>query len=86
YCTVHIENAGGSVLEKDSMSIKLFPIVKKERVPELLMGLFPDYIIQKDFKGLPGPSMRRYVFRQTVWILVPTAIACYFYWPYGLWA
>ncbi|MFP3366183.1 PH domain-containing protein, partial [Pseudoalteromonas sp. SIMBA_148] len=54
YCTVHIENAGGSVLEKDSMSIKLFPIVKKERVPELLMGLFPDYIIEKDFKGLPG--------------------------------
>ncbi len=86
YCTVHIENAGGSVLEKDSMSIKLFPIVKKKRVPELLMGLFPDYIIEKDFKGLPGRSMRRYVFRQTVWILVPTAIACYFYWPYGLWA
>ncbi|MBN8194132.1 PH domain-containing protein [Bacillus sp. NTK074B] len=86
YCTVHIENAGGSVLEKDSMSIKLFPIVKKERVPGLLAGLLPDYIIENDFKGLPGRSMRRYVFRQTAWVLVPTAIACYFYWPYGLWA
>ncbi|MCA1061540.1 PH domain-containing protein [Rossellomorea aquimaris] len=86
YCTVHIENAGGSVLEKDSMSIKLFPIVKKEQVPDLLKGLFPDYIIQHDFKGLPGRSMRRYVFRQSAWVLVPTAAACYFYWPYGLWA
>ena len=53
YCTVHIENAGGSVLEKDSTSIKLFPIIKKEQVPELLNGLFPEYIIQDDFKGLP---------------------------------
>ncbi|WP_230980965.1 PH domain-containing protein [Rossellomorea arthrocnemi] len=86
YCTVHIENAGGSVLEKDSTSIKLFPIVKKERVPGLLKGLFPEYIIQEDFKGLPVRSMRRYVFRQSVWVLVPTAAACYFFWPYGLWA
>ncbi|PFG03949.1 PH domain-containing protein [Bacillus sp. es.034] len=86
YCTVHIENAGGSVLEKDSMSIKLFPIIKKEQVPELLNGLFPQYIIQDDFKGLPVSAMRRYVFRQSVWILVPLAAACYFFWPYGLWA
>ncbi|MCC5803992.1 PH domain-containing protein [Rossellomorea vietnamensis] len=86
YCTVHIENAGGSVLEKDSTSIKLFPIIKKEQVPELLNGLFPEYIIQDDFSGLPVSAMRRYVFRQSVWVLVPAAAACYFFWPYGLWA
>ncbi|QHE63622.1 PH domain-containing protein [Rossellomorea vietnamensis] len=86
YCTVQIENAGGSVLEKDSTSIKLFPIIKKEQVPELLNGLFPEYIIQDDFTGLPVSAMRRYVFRQSVWVLVPGAAACYFFWPYGLWA
>ncbi len=85
YCTVHIENAGGSVLEKDSTSIKLLPIVKKKWVPDLLMELFPDYIIQEEFKRLPKRSLRRYVFRQSIWVLVPTAAACYFFWPYGLW-
>ncbi|TMU83726.1 hypothetical protein FGG79_18675 [Bacillus sp. BHET2] len=85
YCTVHIENAGGSVLEKDSTSIKLLPIVKKKRIPELLSGLFPDYIIQEEFKRLPKRSLKRYVFRQSIWVLVPTAVACYFFWPYGLW-
>jgi putative membrane protein len=86
YCTVHIENAGGSVLEKDSTSIKLFPIVKKDRVSGLLKGLFPDYIIQDEFKGLPRRSLRRYVFRQSAWVLVPAAAASFFFWPYGLWA
>ena len=85
YCTVHIENAGGSVLEKDSTSIKLFPIVKKKRITGLLNDLFPDYVIHDDFKRLPGRSLRRYVFRQAIWVVVPTAAVCFMYWPYGLW-
>jgi putative membrane protein len=85
YCTVHIENAGGSVLEKDSTSIKLFPIVKKKRIPGLLNDLFPDYVIHDDFKRLPERSLRRYVFRQAIWVVVPTAAVCFMYWPYGLW-
>ena len=86
YCTVHIENAGGSVLEKDSTSIKLFPLVKKNRIPELLNRLFPEYAIHHEFKRLPSRSLRRYVFRQSIWVLIPTAAACFFFWPYGLWA
>ncbi|WP_173104438.1 PH domain-containing protein [Bacillus sp. KH172YL63] len=83
YCTVHIENAGGSVLEKDSTSIKLLPIVRKKRVAELLKGIFPDYVIEENYKRLPRRSLRRYVFRQSVSVLVLSGAACYFFWPYG---
>ncbi len=41
YCTVQIENAGGSALEKDSSSIKFFPIVKKRQSGRPVKWYFP---------------------------------------------
>ncbi|WP_064091066.1 PH domain-containing protein [Rossellomorea aquimaris] len=83
YCTVQIENAGGSVLDKESTTIKLFPLVKKKRIADLLDGIFHDYRIVSDFKRLPKRSLKRYVFRRTIWILIPGTIVTILYFPLG---
>jgi putative membrane protein len=84
YCTVVIENAGGSVLEKDSSTIKLIPVVKKKRVPGLLQAIFPDYELTEDFKRLPKRAIRKYIFRASFWLVVPVVILAVMYWPLGL--
>ncbi len=84
YCTVVIENAGGSVLEKDSSTIKLMPVVKKKRVPGLLNEIFPEYILTEDFQRLPKRALRRYIFRAADWVIIPVIIMAIMYWPLGL--
>jgi putative membrane protein len=84
YCTVVIENAGGSVLEKDSSTIKLIPVVKKKRVPGLLQAIFPDYVLTEDFHRLPKRALRRYIFRTADWVIIPVVILSIMYWPLGL--
>ena len=41
YATVYLEYAGGSVTEKDSLSVMLFPFVKKKGIQEKLELLIP---------------------------------------------
>ncbi|MGR3766574.1 PH domain-containing protein [Rossellomorea sp. NS-SX7] len=84
YCTVVIENAGGSVLDKDSSTIKLMPVVKKKRVPGLLHTLFPEYVLTEEFHRLPKRSLRRYIFRAADWVIIPVVILAIMYWPLGL--
>ncbi|OAT85125.1 hypothetical protein A6P54_19180 [Bacillus sp. MKU004] len=84
YCTVVIENAGGSVLEKDSSTIKLIPVVKKKRVPDLLQAIFPDYELTDEFKRLPKRAVRKYIFRASFWLIVPVVILAVMFWPLGL--
>jgi putative membrane protein len=84
YCTVVIENAGGSVLEKDSSTIKLIPVVKKKRVSELLQNIFPDYELAEDFQRLPKRALRKYIIRAVDWVLIPVVILSIMFWPLGL--
>jgi putative membrane protein len=84
YCTVVIENAGGSVLEKDSSTIKLIPVVRKKKVQGLLQAIFPDYELTEEFHRLPRRSLRRYIFRTAFWVIIPVVILAIMYWPLGL--
>ncbi len=84
FCTVVIENAGGSVLEKDSSTIKLMPVVRKKRVEGLLKEIFPDYELSESFDKLPRRALRRYIIRAAVWVLIPAVIAAILFWPFGL--
>jgi putative membrane protein len=84
YCTVVIENAGGSVLEKDSSTIKLIPVVKKKRVSALLQNIFPDYELAEDFQRLPKRALRKYIIRAVDWVIIPVVILSIMFWPLGL--
>ena len=43
YATVYLEYAGGSIGEKDSLTVMLFPFIKKKYLQENLQRLIPDY-------------------------------------------
>ncbi|MEW4221758.1 PH domain-containing protein [Rossellomorea marisflavi] len=85
YCSVQIENAGGSALEKDSSSIKLFPIVRKREVENLIAEIFPDYSVETEFNRLPVRSIRKYMIRAAAVGIIPTVVLSIFLWPYGMW-
>lgn len=81
--SVYVEYAGGSILDKESSHIMLFPLIKKDKIHELIRQFIPEYEVDVPFTPLPKRSYRRYLFR--VWIfLVPIAAAISFiYRPWG---
>lgn len=83
YATVYLEYAGGSVTEKDSLSVMLFPFVKKKGIQEKLELLIPGYVVNVPVTPLPARAYPRYVFRILIF-LIPIVIACvYFLHPWG---
>jgi putative membrane protein len=83
YATVYLEYAGGSVAEKESLTVMLFPFVKKKNVQEKLEQLIPDYVADLPLNSLPVRAYPRYVFRQWI-IFAPIIIVCIYFWrPWG---
>lgn len=82
--SVYVEYAGGSILDKESSHIMLFPLIKKEKIQGLIRQFIPEYEVEVPFTPLPKRSYQRYLFR--VWIfLAPIAAAISFiYRPLGL--
>ena len=64
YATVYLEYAGGSVTEKESLTVMLFPFVKKKGIQEKLELLIPDYVVNLPLTPLPARAYPRYVFHQ----------------------
>ncbi|MDQ0221331.1 hypothetical protein ELQ35_17730 [Peribacillus cavernae] len=83
YASVYVEYAGGSILDKESSHIMLFPLIKKEKIQEMIRQFIPEYEIQVQVNPLPKRSFKRYQFR--VWlIIIPAAAICsYLYQPWG---
>ena len=85
YASVHLESAGYGD-DKGTGSIVFFPLIKRERILNLLNDVLPDYQKNLDALTLPSRSLRRYIFRST--ILVTTATAGAWWWldlNLGIW-
>lgn len=83
YVTIVIDSAGGSVTEK-SETVKLVPLLKKDKAVELLTELFPEWEWNPEFVRAPKRSKKFYYRINTASLLIVGAVLSYFFYPYGL--
>ncbi|WP_456272673.1 PH domain-containing protein [Bacillus sp. AK031] len=86
YAAVQIESAGGSVLDKESSTIKLLPMVKKKKIASILQDTLPEYTFSEGFNLVPKRSLRRYLFRESFLVTLAAAGLSIAFWPLGLWS
>ncbi|WP_236017093.1 PH domain-containing protein [Siminovitchia sp. FSL H7-0308] len=84
YASVKIESAGGTVMEEDSSSIDLLPVVKKSQIPDILGEVLQEFSFVTDLKPAPKKSLRRYLFVKVLIAFVATIVLSATFWPYGL--
>lgn len=83
YGVVTVESAGGSMGGKDE-KIRLFPLIKKERMLPILQELFPDMEFQPELVKAPKRSVHFYYRLDFLWMLPLIGALSYFFYPYGL--
>ncbi|MBD8006763.1 PH domain-containing protein [Bacillus norwichensis] len=84
YASVSLESAGGSSTDLESSSMVLLPVVKRNKVADILENYLTDYVFKNDFKPAPSRSMRRYLFVKAVIAFIIAGVLTGFFWPYGL--
>lgn len=83
FATVYLEYAGGSLAEKESLKVMLFPLIKKKKLQENLERFIPNYLSDLSLNHLPSRAYSRYVFRKWLYY-APVIVACiYFLSPWG---
>ncbi|KYG57473.1 PH domain-containing protein [Planococcus maritimus] len=85
YVHVTVESAGGTLTDKDE-KIRLFPLVKQEKMKPVLDELFPDFDWSPELTRLPKRSRPFFYRLSIVWFVPAFAALGYFFYPYGLWA
>ncbi|QED46364.1 PH domain-containing protein [Cytobacillus dafuensis] len=83
YCTVFLESAGGSALDAESSKVMILPIVKKNRVSEILSPYLTDYHFEPGITPAPIRALKRYLLRGLLWSLPVAAIPVIFFRPWG---
>jgi putative membrane protein len=84
YATVYVESAGSAAEKETDFSTVLFPLVKKEKIKDLLETFTPDYAYTIPINPIPRRSFKRYILRSclpALAIVVPISI---FLRPWGL--
>ena len=83
FATVYLEYAGGSLGEKDSLTVMLFPIVKKKNIQEKFEQLIPDYETNLPINPIPSRAYPRYVIRCLPFFVFISIVCIYFFRPLG---
>ncbi|EDL63249.1 PH domain-containing protein [Bacillus sp. SG-1] len=86
YAAVQIESAGGSVLEKESSTIKVLPMIKKQHIAAVMKDILPEYRMSVDFEPVPAKSLKRYLFRESLLVTAVIIGLSIAFWPLGLWS
>lgn len=82
--TVYLEYAGGSSEDRESLSIMLFPLIKKKDLHKKIQEFLPGYETAVEIVPLPKRAYFRYVFRKGI-IFIPIIMALvWFFRPWGL--
>lgn len=84
FASVTLESAGGTVMDQDSSSIALLPVVKKSQIPEILGEALPEFSFVTDLKPAPKKALRRYLLIKVLLTLVAAVALSAIFWPYGL--
>jgi len=83
YCTVILESAGGSVGDKEQ-KIRLFPLVKKNKIEQPLQKLFTDLEIEPNWTLSPRRAKVYYYRLDFFWMIPAVVSVSYFFYPFGL--
>ncbi|GIN93449.1 UPF0699 transmembrane protein YdbT [Siminovitchia terrae] len=84
YASVSLESAGGSSTDLESSSMVLLPVVKRNKIADILEDYMTDYMFKNDFKSAPSRSLRRYLFIKSLIAFIIAGVLTGFFWPYGL--
>lgn len=83
YATVFIESAGGSLDKGEDFSTVLFPLIKKNKIEQLLKHFVPDYKLSDGLVQAPKRSIRRYLIRAVVPVIPIIIAISYLLNPWG---
>ena len=73
---LRVESAGyGAGTEDVAVSTTIFPLLPRREVVELLKEAAPEFAVEPKLRPLPRRSLRRYVFRSTVVVLLFAVVA-----------
>lgn len=73
---LRVESAGyGAGTEDVAVSTTIFPLLPRKEAVELLKEAAPEFAIEPELRPLPRRSLRRYVFRSTVLVLLLAIVA-----------
>lgn len=73
YASLHLESAAGYGDDKGTGSILFFPLIKRDRITSLMNEVLPEYQQEVNAVKPPSRSLRRYIFRSTVFVAAITA-------------
>lgn len=83
FATVYVETASGSIGNNENSKVMLFPIIKKQKIKQLIEPFKMDYVFDVPITHVPQRALKRYVFRQWIWLIPAIVIIVYFFRPYG---
>ncbi|WP_110926390.1 PH domain-containing protein [Bacillus massiliglaciei] len=83
YASVYVEYAGGSLKDKESTNVMLFPLIKKAELKELLQRFLPEYDVQEEFQQVPGSAYSSYLLRFLPVAVLLAAVCLWFLRPWG---
>ncbi|MBU8879883.1 PH domain-containing protein [Bacillus sp. FJAT-29790] len=81
--TVFIESAGGSAQNNESARVMILPIIKKNRIAEVLSPYLMDYSLETAVFPAPKRVLKRYLLRGTIMVLPVIAVPVLFFRPWG---
>ncbi|WP_258832639.1 PH domain-containing protein [Peribacillus frigoritolerans] len=81
--TVYIEYAGGSMEDKESLSIMLFPLIRKKHLQEKILEILPVYETDAEMTPIPKRALSRYVFRKFLYLIPIIGVLVWFFRPWG---
>ncbi|MGE7604890.1 PH domain-containing protein [Peribacillus sp. NPDC097675] len=82
--TVYLEYAGGSAEDRESLSIMLFPLIKKKDLPDKIREFLPGYETISDMTALPKRAFFRYVIRKGIIFIPIIGVLIWFFRTWGL--
>ncbi|WP_066301704.1 PH domain-containing protein [Bacillus sp. FJAT-29937] len=81
--TVFLESAGGSAIDQESARVMILPIIKKERIANILTPYLNDYSFESVIESAPSRALKRYLFRGLLYSLPVAAVPVIFFRPWG---
>ncbi|MFJ7756427.1 PH domain-containing protein [Peribacillus muralis] len=83
FATVYLEYAGGSVEDKESLTIMLFPFIKKKHLHGTLGEILPDYQTMTEMTPIPKRALSRCFFRKAAFIIPIIGVLSWVFRPWG---
>ncbi|MDO7485714.1 PH domain-containing protein [Peribacillus frigoritolerans] len=81
--TVYIEYAGGSMEDKESLSIMLFPLIRKKHLQKKILEILPVYKTDTEMTPIPKRALSRYVFHKFLFLIPIIGALVWFFRPWG---